>query len=77
VIEAGLFDRGAVNLGDGVARYTAAAGRESSGGGEGAQSQEKTDCLGHEKVSREGVVDGERRGRVAHCGWRGLPSRAW
>ena len=67
VLEVVLLDRGAVDLGDGVAGYAAAPGGDHGSSGEGAERQEKSSSLSHEQAAGGGTVTGQAR--VPRGGW--------
>ena len=54
VLEVLLLDSGPVDLGDGVAGDAAASGGHGSGCGEGAERQEKSSSLDHERAFGRG-----------------------
>jgi hypothetical protein len=65
VLEVLLLDRVAVDGCDGVAWYAATSDGNRSGGGEGAQGQEKSSNLDHERSFGRGDGNTESAARCA------------
>ena len=75
VVEIVLVDLGAVDGRDGVAGNAAAADSNRDEGGEGAEGQDKSNCLGHEKLSGEGRRLRELSAGASRHGWAWRPPR--